>query len=127
VSGELSPAKRQRPAEKARRVPELVVVQPLKDDWTCHRCGGTGNLLNMENSGPACLPCAGLGDLVFLPTGSAALARRVKRRSTRSAVVVRISRTRRRYERQGLLLSRGRLPSCSKSCAPRTANRGSAD
>jgi hypothetical protein len=104
VSGDLSPAKRQRLAEKASRVPELLVVQPLKHDWKCHRCGGTGNLLLVENSGPACLSCAGLGDLVFLPTGNSTLTRRVKRRSTRSAVVVRFSRTRRGYERQGLLV-----------------------
>ncbi len=62
VSPGLSEDKRERLAEKASRAPELVVIRPLKE-WTCHRCGGTGDLLIMVNAGPACLRCAGLGDL----------------------------------------------------------------
>ena len=46
----------------------------------------------------------GLDDLEFLPAGDALLSRRVKAKSTKWAVVVRFSRTRRRYERQGLLI-----------------------
>jgi len=103
VSPELSEAKRERLADKASRAPELVVVQPLKTEWTCHRCGGTGDLL-METPGPVCLRCVGLDDLEFLPAGDALLTRRVKANSARYAVVVRFSRTRRRYERQGLLV-----------------------
>jgi hypothetical protein len=104
VSPELSEKKRERLAEKAGREPELVVIQPLNTGWTCHRCGGTGDLLMMENSGPACLRCLGLGDLEYLPAGDALLTRRVKARSKRYAVVVRFSRSRRRYERRGLLV-----------------------
>jgi hypothetical protein len=104
VSSALSEKKRERLAEKASRPPDLVVIQPLNRDWTCHRCGGTGGLLIMENPGPACLSCMGLHDLEFLPAGDALLTRRVKARSARSAVVVRFSRTRKRYERQGLLV-----------------------
>jgi len=104
VSPELSERKRERLAEKASRVPELVVIQPLSHEWTCHRCGGTGDLLVMENPGPACLRCVGLDDLEFLPTGDALLTRRAKAKSTRSAIVVRFSRSRRRYERQGLMV-----------------------
>jgi hypothetical protein len=104
VSRELSERKRARLAEKAGRPPELVVVQPLKNDWTCHRCGGTGDLLMMESPGPACLRCVGLDDLEFLAAGDALLTRRAKAISARHAVVVRFSRSRRRYERQGLLV-----------------------
>ena len=103
VSGELSGKKRERLAEKASRAPELVVVQPLNTEWKCHRCGGTGDFLMMENPGPACLRCVGLGDLEYLPAGDALLTRRAKARSKRFAVVVRFSRSRRRYERQGIL------------------------
>ena len=104
VSPELSERKRERLAEKASRPPELVVIQPLNTEWTCRRCGGTGGLLVMENPGPACLRCVGLDDLEFLPAGDALLTRRVKAKSARSAVVVRFTRSRRRYERQGLLV-----------------------
>ncbi len=104
ISPELSEKERERLAEKATRPPELVVVQPLNREWKCHRCGGTGGLLMMENPGPACLRCLGLDDLEFLPAGDALLTRRAKAKSERYAVVVRFSRTRRRYERQGLLV-----------------------
>ncbi len=104
TSPEIPDKKRERLAEKASKAPELVVVQPLNRSWTCCRCGGSGDLLIMENAGPACLSCAGLGDLEFLPAGDASLTRRVKAKSARYAVVVRFSRTRRRYERQGLLV-----------------------
>jgi hypothetical protein len=103
VSPELSEKKRERMAENASRPPELVVVQTSKA-WTCHRCGGTGDLLIMENPGPACLRCAGLDDLEFLSAGDALLTRRVKAKSAKHAVVVRFSKSRRRYERQGLLV-----------------------
>lgn len=104
VSAELSEKKRARLAAKANRPPELAVIEPLDAGWKCHRCGGTGGLLVMEDPGPACLPCAGLAALVFLPAGDAALSRIAKSKSTAFAVVVRFSRSRKRYERHGLLV-----------------------
>src|SRR5262249_9672299 len=65
VAAGISKQKRERLAEKASRAPELVVIQPLNSEWSCHRCGGTGDLLMMETPGPACLRCVGLGDLAF--------------------------------------------------------------
>ena len=67
-------------------------------------CKGTGDLLIMDDAGPLCLACADTDHLVFLPSGEAALTRRAKKASGLSAVVVRWSRTRKRYERQGLLV-----------------------
>jgi len=83
---ELSETKRERLAEKASRAPELVVVQPLNREWTCHRCGGTGDLLMMETPGPACLRCVGLDDIEFLPAGDAKLTRRVSLTSLSSCM-----------------------------------------
>jgi hypothetical protein len=104
MSPDLPEKKRQRLEAEANRPPELVVIQPLNRDWKCHRCGGAGGLLIMEPPGPACLRCAGLDDLEFLPSGNALLTRRVKAKSARTAVVVRFSKRRGRYERQGLLV-----------------------
>jgi hypothetical protein len=104
ISPELSEKKRERLAEKTARPPDLVVVVPLKPDWQCHRCGGTGGSLIMEQPGPACLKCAGMADLEFVPSGNALLTRRLKAKSSRAAVVVRFSRARKRYERQGILV-----------------------
>ena len=117
----MSERKRERLAEKANRAPELVVIQPLNDAWTCHRCGGCGSLLVMENPGPACLRCVGLDDLEFLPAGNAPLTRRVKANSARSAVLVRFSRSRRRYERQGLLVEPEAVTAAQRSLEQRGA------
>jgi hypothetical protein len=100
----LSEKKRARLAEKADRPPDLVVIMPLKPDWKCHRCGEGGGWLVMEDPGPACLRCVGMDDLEFVPSGDALLTRRLRAKSTRGAVVVRFSRVRKRYERQGILV-----------------------
>ena len=104
VSPELSSKKREALTKKTSAPPELIVIQPLETDWKCHSCGATGNLLIMEPPGPSCLACAGLGSLVFLPAGDAALTRRAKAGSELHALVMRFSRTRKRYERQGILV-----------------------
>ena len=72
----------------------------------CAECGeelGKGRFLRLESERPFCLPCADLDHLVFLGRGDATLTRRAGRYSTLRAVVVRFSRSRKRYERQGVL------------------------
>ena len=98
----VSPDLSERAVERQSRVPDLVVISAVKE-WTCTSCGDTGDLLFMEDAGPLCLDCSDLGHLVFLPSGDAALTRRAKKASRLSAVVVRWSRSRKRYERQGIL------------------------
>ena len=95
--------------------PDLVVVQPIRD-WTCAECQGTGDLLIMDDAGPLCLACAEMDHLIFLPSGEAALTRRAKKASGLSAVVVRWSRTRKRYERQGLLVEEAALEQAEQQC-----------
>ncbi len=121
LSRDLSERERGRITAKANRAPELVVIQPLDRDWKCHRCGATGDLLMMETPGPACLSCVGLGSLEFLPAGDAALSRRAKAASEVYAVVVRFSRSRKRYERQGLLVQ----PRALRKDRSETEKRGS--
>jgi hypothetical protein len=115
VSSELSEAKRERLAERQSRPPDLVVVSPVRE-WTCTECGGTGDFLLMEDAGPICMSCADMAHLVFLPAGDAALTRRAKRRSRLSAVVVRFSRARKRYERQGILVEEEALERAEAEC-----------
>lgn len=50
------------------------------------------------------LNCAGLGQLEELPAGDALLIRRARAASKLSAVIVRWSRPRKRYERIGVLV-----------------------
>jgi hypothetical protein len=60
--------------------------------------------------------CADLDHLVFLPAGDAALSRRARKASRLAAVVVRFSRSRRRYERQGILVEEGALEQAEAQC-----------
>jgi hypothetical protein len=115
LSAELSLSTRQRLAERQSRPPELVVISPIRE-WTCTECGGTGSLLLMEREGALCLRCADMDHLMFLPAGDAALTRRAKRASRLSAVVVRFSRARRRYERQGILVEERALERAERDC-----------
>jgi hypothetical protein len=94
---------------------DLVAIVPLRD-FTCVACGDTGWLLVMEDAGPHCLSCVDLDHLVFLPAGDAALSRRARRESGLSAIVVKFSRSRKRYERQGILVEPQALERAEQQC-----------
>lgn len=95
---------------------DIVVIDPHSRTWQCRRCGGSGWLLKMEDGGPTCMACADLDHLVFLPAGDTALTRRARQYSALSAVVVRFSRARRRYERQGVLVEEAALARAEREC-----------
>jgi hypothetical protein len=103
------------PAKRGNKAQDLVVVSPLKR-WACVECSGTGDFLTMDDAGPLCLGCADLDHLVYLPAGDAALTRRAKKAGGLSAVVVRFSRARRRYERQGILIEEEALDRAEREC-----------
>ena len=89
-------------------------------DSKCDECGeelGRKAWITLErNKGALCLACADLDHLTFLPTGDAALTRRSRKHSTLSAVVLKFSRARRRYERQGLLVEEQALEQAEVEC-----------
>jgi hypothetical protein len=117
VSPRLSEAKRRQLAEAASRAPELVVINATRD-WSCTKCSSTsGDLLIMEDAGSVCMKCAQMDHLVFLPSGDAGLTRRARKASTLSAVVVRWSRARKRYERQGLFVEQAVLDAAGGATA----------
>jgi hypothetical protein len=98
---------------------EIKVFISLQDS-TCAECGeNLGHnawiTLNREK-GALCLSCADMDHLIFLPSGDAALTRRSKKYSTLSAVVLKWSRARKRYERQGLLVEESGLELAEKEC-----------
>lgn len=116
LSPELTDREQEQLSERQNRPPELVVVAPLKD-YTCSICGAeSSGLLIMEDPGPVCMECADMDHLVFLPSGDAALTRRAKAGSGLWAVVVRFSRSRRRYERQGILVEEDALERAEAAC-----------
>lgn len=115
------PAQKQKQlSEKLAKAPELVVFQKVTQEGNCSECGAElfkGSFLFRENEKPLCLACADLDHLVFLPAGDMALTRRARKLSVLSAVVVRFSRSRRRYERQGLLVTPAALAEAEVQCA----------
>jgi hypothetical protein len=106
--------------KKLQKAPDLVVFILVADDATCSECGAElirGQFLCMEKGQPLCLRCADLDHLLFLPSGDATLSRRARARSRLAAVVVRFSRTRKRYERQGILVTPEALAAAEDACA----------
>jgi hypothetical protein len=87
---------------------------------TCGECGedlGAKAWITLAGEkGALCLACADLDHLLFLPSGNAALTRRARKHSTLSAVVLRWSRARNRYERQGLLVEARGLEQAEEEC-----------
>jgi hypothetical protein len=97
---------------------EIVVFSIIRES-TCAECGielYKGGFLRMEKERPLCMACADLDHLVFLPSGDTALTRRARKHSTLDAVVVRFSRMRRRYERQGVLVEEAALAQAEREC-----------
>ena len=89
-------------------------------DSTCDECGeklGRQAWITLQPPDKAlCLACADLDHLVFLSPGNAALTRRANKHSQLSAVVLKWSTTRKRYERQGLLVEADALESAEQEC-----------
>lgn len=106
--------------------PRDIVVFWIVRDSACAECGselGKGRFLRMEGERPLCLACADLDHLVFLARGDTALTRRASKYSTLRAVVVRFSRSRKRYERQGVLVEESALEQAERECLADAAAR----
>jgi hypothetical protein len=96
-----------------------IVVFSIIRNSKCAECGdelSKGSLLTMEGGKPHCMRCADLNHLVYLGRGDVCLTRRSKKYSSLSAVVVRFSRTRGHYERQGILVEEAALQRAEEEC-----------
>lgn len=99
-----------------------IVVFSIKGrrESACDECGTElfpRSLIHLDEQRVArCMDCADLGHLIYLPTGDATLTRRATKHSGLSAVVVRWSTTRKRYERQGTLVEEEALRLAEEEC-----------
>ena len=96
----------------------LLVFSLLRES-RCSECNEElcqGDFLFKEGERGLCMTCADLDELVYLPSGDAALTRRASKYSPLWAVVVRFSRARKRYERQGVLVSEAALDQAEAEC-----------
>jgi hypothetical protein len=105
-------------SDRSSATDEKVVFSTLRDSC-CAECGTalfSGSLLILEKERPLCLACAELDHLVYLARGDTALTRRSRKYSSQSIVVVRFSRARGRYERQGVLVEAAALERAEVEC-----------
>jgi hypothetical protein len=106
ISPLLSEKKQEHLKVKLDKAPELVVFITINDSQ-CSQCKkelSRGNFLFMEADQPLCLNCAGFEELVFLPRGDAKQTRYAIKYSSLYLIAVKFSRSRKRYERQGVLV-----------------------
>ncbi|MCX5817986.1 MAG: DUF2293 domain-containing protein [Proteobacteria bacterium] len=105
---------------------EIAVFISTRES-TCSECGedlGPHAWITLaKNKGALCLECADLGHLRFLPSGNTALTRRAKKNSQLYAVVLKWSKARKRYERQGLLVEESALEQAETECLADTEAR----
>ncbi len=103
----------------AKKSEEIKIFISNRDS-VCDDCGeelGRRAWIHLAGDrGALCLSCADLDHLVFLPAGDAALTRRSKKYSVLWAVVLKWSRPRKRYERQGLLVEEEALDRAEAEC-----------
>ncbi len=116
---ELSEKKSERLQQKLTKAPDLVVFITTSNDAKCSECDAEivpGEFLFLEGHLPLCMSCADLDHLTFLPSGDTAMTRRAKKHSPLSAVVMKFNRPRKRYERQGLLITDAALAQAEDDC-----------
>jgi len=97
------------PVKKSEDIKVFISHRDSKCDECGEELGRKAWIKLEEGEGALCLACADLDQLVFLPTGDAALTRRARKHSVLSAVVLKFSKARGRYERQGLLVEENAL------------------
>lgn len=105
--------------ESSSKAKDLLVFDIVRES-KCADCGKElpgGSFLFMEAGRPLCLSCADLDHLIYLPRGDTALTRRARKHSSLSCVVVRFSRSRKRYERQGVLVEEPALDRAEQECS----------
>ena len=106
-------------ASQQKEIEELKVFISTRES-ICGECGenlGSKAWITLAGEkGALCMSCADLDHLIYLPSGDAALTRRAKKHSTLSAVVLRWSRARRRFERQGALVEEQALEKAEEEC-----------
>src|SRR5690606_11754433 len=103
----------------AKQTVDLKVFISSRES-VCDECGedlGRKAWITLdEEKGALCLACADLDHLLYLPAGDAAMTRRARKYSTLVAVVLKWSRHRKRYERQGLLVEEAALEQAEQEC-----------
>lgn len=113
-------ASKENPLAKHRENELTVFIS--SGEAKCDECGaalGKGAWITLvgRDRKALCLNCADLDHLAFLPSGDPALTRRSRKYSRLTAVVMKWSRARKHYERQGLLVEEEAMARAEGECA----------
>ncbi|MCE5295108.1 MAG: hypothetical protein LLF94_10925 [Chlamydiales bacterium] len=106
TSPDLSQKKRNAITKNHEKAPEHAVFITVSET-ACNKCLKQipkGAFLDKEKDQVYCMSCSEYGEMAFLPSGDPLLTRRAKKYSSQSCIVLKFSRTRGRYERQGILI-----------------------
>lgn len=82
----------------------------------CATCRDSSDLLVRNRAGGICPDCAGLGHLVYLPCGDAALTRHTNKAARASVAVMRVNVKRMAHERQGILTEQCAIELAAGQC-----------
>ena len=105
---------------------DAILVFPSQGEGDCAHCAAPlyrSAFVTFKNDAIACVKCGGLENLEFLPSGNAALTRRANALSAIKYVVLKFSRARKRYERQGILARPEILDQARRECEADEAAR----
>lgn len=103
-----------------------ILVFPGRGEGNCAHCSAPlhqSAFVTFKNNAIACAKCGGLDKLEFLPSGNAALTRRARTLFGTKYVVLKFSRARKRYERQGILIPTEILEQACRECEADEAAR----
>ncbi len=98
-----------------RDPPCFIVITDRK----CVQCEAEiprGNFLYMDKDRPLCMTCAKFDHLDYLRAGNRKLTLRATKYSEQTVVVVKFSKARKRYERQGILVTREAYERAKAEC-----------
>lgn len=109
------------PAEPPPPPPgEKLLVFIVRNNTKCGDCGQEidhGSFVRLDPKlGALCMACADMDELEFLASGDAALTRRAAKYSSMTAVVLKWSRSRKRYERQGIVAETAAIERAETEC-----------
>ena len=113
--------------EKHNSSDDSLAVFYTDHDQKCAECNRDiekkSLIFDKTDKGTICLSCAGLDGLVILPSGNTALTVRSKKYSKISAVILKYSKPRKRFERQGILVEEQALEQAKLDCESDAAKR----
>lgn len=115
-----------KPTKNAGADENTVNVFLSSRESKCSKCArqiGIGDRITLDEINAICAQCAGIADLVFLPSGDTALTRRATLHTGKKYPVLKFSKARKRNERQGVLVTQEAIDQAKLECEADASER----